>query len=47
MSTITQSISEMATSIHVKDVLSFSLNAEVTWHLFSIYTTTLTFSNNA
>ncbi len=43
MATITQSISEMATSVHVKDVLSFSLNAEVGGDRFSICITILIF----
>jgi hypothetical protein len=46
MSIIQQSLSEMANSIHVKEVLSFSLNAEVSILKFSFSSTTLVSSNS-
>ena len=47
MSSTVTSISEMATSVHVKDVLSVQLNAEVPIVLSSISTIILPSSNSA
>lgn len=47
MSIIQQSLSEMASSIHVKEVLSFSLNAEVTMLKFSFSSIIFLYSSSA